>query len=47
MATQMQLEAILAGNRIATPSCEAEATKGSMKAKIVSVPVISKVLSVE
>ena len=34
MATQMQLKVILAGNRIATASCEAETTKESIKTKI-------------
>ena len=33
MATQMQLEVILAGNRIATRVCKAEATKESIKTK--------------
>ena len=33
MATQMQLEVILAGNRIATLSCEAKTTKESIKTK--------------
>ena len=33
MATQMQLEVILAGNRIATASCKAETTKESIKKK--------------
>ena len=36
MATQMQLEVILAGNRIATASCEAETTKESIKTKMES-----------
>ena len=44
MATQMQLEVILAGNRIATLSCEAKTTKESIrrkrKADIVSVSVL-------
>ena len=33
MATQMQLEVILAGNRIAAASCEAETTKQSITTK--------------
>ena len=33
MATQMQLEVMLAGNRIATRVCKAEATKESIKTK--------------
>ena len=45
MATQMQLDVILAGNRIATSVWEAETTKESIKAKteaeIVSVSVLS------
>ena len=51
MATQMQLEVILAGNRIATRVCKAEAIKESIKTKpeaeIVSVSVFSKVLSLD
>ena len=49
MVTQMQLEVILAGNRIATRVCKAEAIKESIKTKpeaeIVSVSLFSKVLS--
>ena len=33
MATQMQLDVILAGNRIAPASCKAETTKESIKTK--------------
>ena len=51
MATQMQLEVILTGNRIAPRPCKAETTKESMRSKmrseIVSVSVFSKVLSLD
>ena len=51
MVTQKQLEVILAGNRIATRVCKAEAMKESIKAKpeaeIISVSVLSKVLSLD
>ena len=33
MATQMQLDVILAGNRIAPASCKADTTKESIKTK--------------
>ena len=33
MAIQMQLDVILAGNRIATASCKAETAKESIKTK--------------
>ena len=33
MATQMQLEVVLAGNHIAPASCEAETTKELIKTK--------------
>ena len=36
MVTQMQLEVILVGNRIATRVCKAEATKESIKTKLKS-----------
>ena len=36
MATQMQLEVILAGNRIATLSCKTEAAKESIETKMES-----------
>ena len=52
MVTQMQLEVTLAGNRIATRVCKAEATKESIKTKPKSgncffVYVFSKVLSLD
>ena len=47
MATQMQLDAILAGNRIATCVTTKGSIKTKRKAEIVSVSVLSKVLSLD
>ena len=45
MATQMQLEVILAENRIATLVLWSRDNRRKRKAEIVSVSVLSKVLS--
>ena len=52
MVTQMQLEVILAGHRIATDVCKAETTKESMKTKTESgncfcIPVQFKLFSLD
>ena len=47
MATHMQLEVILAGDRIATTEAAKESIKTKRKAEIVFVFVLYKVLSLD